>query len=64
MLMPRTLRLSGFQSHFVGGNTPQDIAASMKQFTDLGLEVPVTELDVRVQVGPEDVANATGLAAQ
>lgn len=36
----------------------------MKQFTDLGLEVPLTELDVRVQVGPADVANSTGLTAQ
>ncbi|KAG7529478.1 hypothetical protein FFLO_05620 [Filobasidium floriforme] len=58
------LHFIGFESHFVGGQTPQDIAASMKQFTDLGLEVPLTELDVRVSVGPEDVANATGLTVQ
>jgi endo-1,4-beta-xylanase len=64
VLISSFLFLLGFESHFVGGQTPQDIAASMKQFTDLGLEVPLTELDVRVSVGPEDVANATGLAVQ
>jgi endo-1,4-beta-xylanase len=36
----------------------------MKQFTDLGLEVPLTELDVRVNVDANDNANSTGLAAQ
>jgi endo-1,4-beta-xylanase len=59
-----TLSNLGFEAHFVGGNTAQDIAASMKQFTDLGLQVPLTELDVRVQVDANDVANSTGLAAQ
>jgi endo-1,4-beta-xylanase len=52
--------LIGFESHFIGGSTPKDIPASMKQFSDLGLEVPMTELDVRIPVNDNDQpANAT-----
>lgn len=52
--------LIGFESHFIGGSTPKDIPASMKQFSDLGLEVPMTELDVRIPVnGNDQPANAT-----
>jgi endo-1,4-beta-xylanase len=43
---------------------PQDIAASMQQFTDLGLEVPLTELDVRVPVTGDDQASQADLALQ
>ncbi|KAJ9098046.1 hypothetical protein QFC19_006481 [Naganishia cerealis] len=54
------LHCIGFESHFIGGLTPQDIPASMKQFSALGLEVPITELDVRIPVGANDQpANAT-----
>ncbi|WP_017597683.1 endo-1,4-beta-xylanase [Nocardiopsis lucentensis] len=45
----------GFQSHFVHGQVPEDLASTMRRFTDLGLEVAVTELDVRV---PEPVTDA------
>lgn len=36
----------------------------MKQFTDLGLEVPLTELDVRVKVDANDYATPAELATQ
>lgn len=63
----------GFESHFIGGSTPSDIAQSMKMFTDQGLDVAITELDVRVpinnfgyavnqtwyQVQADDYANVT-----
>lgn len=54
----------GFESHFIGGSTPTDIAASMKQFTDLGLDVAITELDVRVPVNNQGVTNSTWLGIQ
>ncbi|GAB2486017.1 endo-1,4-beta-xylanase [Nocardiopsis aegyptia] len=38
----------GFQSHFVHGQVPENLAETMTRFTDLGLEVTVTELDVRI----------------
>ncbi|KAI9632470.1 xylanase [Dioszegia hungarica] len=40
----------GFQAHFIGGSAPNDTAQAMKMFTDMGLEVAITELDVRVPV--------------
>jgi len=54
----------GFESHFIAGSVPQDLAASMRQFTDLGLEVPLTELDVRVLVDGNDQATSADLATQ
>ena len=39
----------GFQGHFIAGQVPKDFAANMKRFVDLGLEVAVTELDVRIK---------------
>lgn len=44
----------GFQSHFVHGNVSDDLAEQMRRYTDLGLEVAVTELDVRI---PEPVTD-------
>lgn len=38
----------GFQSHFVVGQVPSSMKANLKRFSDLGLEVSVTELDVRI----------------
>ncbi|MCL8014438.1 endo-1,4-beta-xylanase [Streptomyces sp. AS02] len=38
----------GFQSHFVVGGLPSSMKANLKRFSDLGLEVSVTELDVRI----------------
>jgi len=41
----------GFQSHFdVSYAFPSDMAANLQRFADLGVEVAVTELDVRVKV--------------
>ncbi|MEV2276946.1 endo-1,4-beta-xylanase [Nocardiopsis sp. NPDC049922] len=45
----------GFQGHFVHGQVPENLAETMRRFTDLGLEVAVTELDVRV---PEPATDA------
>ena len=36
----------------------------MKQFTDLGLDVAITELDVRVPVNNQGVTNSTWLQIQ
>lgn len=38
----------GFQSHFVVGRVPSTMKANLKRFSDLGLEVSVTELDIRI----------------
>ncbi|BAC69807.1 1,4-beta-xylanase [Streptomyces avermitilis] len=38
----------GFQSHFVVGQVPSTMKANLKRFSDLGLEVSVTELDIRI----------------
>ena len=38
----------GFQSHFVVGQVPPTMKANLKRFSDLGLEVSVTELDIRI----------------
>lgn len=44
----------GFQSHFVHGEVPEDMAEQMRRYTDLGLEVAVTELDVRIPEPPTE----------
>jgi endo-1,4-beta-xylanase len=54
----------GFESHFVAGTTPKDLSASMKQFTDLGLDVAITELDIRAPVDNRGVTNSTWLGIQ
>ncbi|KAH8100974.1 endo-1,4-beta xylanase [Cristinia sonorae] len=38
----------GFQSHFIVGELPPNIKENMEAFTKLGVEVAVTELDVRM----------------
>ncbi|SDP41182.1 endo-1,4-beta-xylanase [Streptomyces sp. cf386] len=38
----------GFQSHFVVGGLPSSMKGNLKRFSDLGLEVSLTELDVRI----------------
>ena len=38
----------GFQCHFIVGELPQGLAANWNQFTAAGVEVAVTELDVRM----------------
>lgn len=37
----------GFQSHFVVGGVPSTIKQNFQRFADLGLDVAVTELDIR-----------------
>lgn len=38
----------GFQGHFVHGDVPEDLAENMRRFADLGLDVEISELDVRI----------------
>lgn len=38
----------GLQSHLVVGEVPSDMRENMERFADLGLQVMITELDVRV----------------
>jgi endo-1,4-beta-xylanase len=42
----------GFQSHFIVGQIPTDLRANLQRFADLGVEVQVTELDVRMPTPP------------
>ncbi|MBM9509698.1 endo-1,4-beta-xylanase [Actinacidiphila acididurans] len=39
----------GFQAHFILGQVPSDFKANLQRFADLGVDVAVTELDVRMQ---------------
>jgi endo-1,4-beta-xylanase len=50
----------GLQSHFVAGSAPADLPAVMADFAALGVDVAVTELDLRIRLP----ANAKSLAAQ
>jgi endo-1,4-beta-xylanase len=52
----------GFESHFLLGRVPADLASTMRRFTDLGLEVAVTELDDRAPL-PATAANLALQAA-
>ncbi|MCA2219183.1 endo-1,4-beta-xylanase [Jidongwangia harbinensis] len=45
----------GFQSHFVLGQIPADLQANLQRFADLGVEVQITELDIRMDL-PADAA--------
>ena len=38
----------GFQCHFIVGEVPTSFATVLSQFTALGIEVAVTELDIRM----------------
>jgi endo-1,4-beta-xylanase len=46
----------GFESHFILGQVPSSMQANMQRFANLGLDVAVTELDVRIQL-PASSAN-------
>jgi endo-1,4-beta-xylanase len=50
----------GLQSHFVAGAAPADFRAVMQKFAALGVDVAVTELDLRIRLP----ADAKSLAAQ
>ena len=39
----------GFQAHMTVGQVPQDLVANMKRFSDLGLDVAITELDLKLK---------------
>jgi len=54
----------GFQCHFVGGQVPAGLAAAMKTYSDLGLDVAITELDVRLPVSWSGTASAANLQQQ
>lgn len=38
----------GFQSHLIAGQVPGDYQQNLERFAELGLEVAVTELDIRI----------------
>ncbi|MFJ8669107.1 endo-1,4-beta-xylanase [Streptomyces sp. NPDC093600] len=40
----------GFQAHLVLGQVPADLEANLKRFADLGVDVAVTELDIRMRL--------------
>jgi endo-1,4-beta-xylanase len=52
----------GFESHFILGQIPPDMQANMQRFANLGLDVAVTELDVRINL-PASSANLTQQAS-
>jgi endo-1,4-beta-xylanase len=39
----------GFQSHFIVGTVPTTLQANLQRFADLGIEVALTEVDIRVR---------------
>ena len=44
----------GFESHFILGEVPTTLQANMEAFTALGIEIAVTELDVRITLPATD----------
>jgi len=40
----------GLQAHFIVGQVPHDLAENMQRFAALGLDVAITELDIRLQM--------------
>ncbi|WP_305789697.1 endo-1,4-beta-xylanase [Symbioplanes lichenis] len=50
----------GFQAHLILGQVPGDMRANLQRFADLGVDVRVTELDIRMATPPD----ATKLAQQ
>ncbi|CAH7683950.1 family 10 glycoside hydrolase, partial [Phakopsora pachyrhizi] len=40
----------GFQSHLIVGQVPKDMTKNMERFADLGLEVTISELDIRMEL--------------
>ena len=45
----------GLQSHFIVGEVPTTLVENMREFVALGVEVAITELDVRMTL-PETTA--------
>jgi endo-1,4-beta-xylanase len=50
----------GLQSHFIAGATPADFQSVLQEFAALGVDVAITELDLRIRLPADDKA----LAAQ
>lgn len=50
----------GFQAHLILGQVPSDFKTNLQRFADLGVDVAITELDIRMQTP----SNATTLASQ
>lgn len=44
----------GFQSHLIVGQIPADLQANLERFADLGVEVQITELDIRMPTPPSE----------
>jgi len=42
----------GFQAHFIIGQVPATFVANMQRFANLGLDVAITELDIRMNTPP------------
>ncbi|GAB6938626.1 endo-1,4-beta-xylanase [Isoptericola variabilis] len=38
----------GFQAHLIGGQVPSTLRSNLQRFADLGVDVRITELDIRV----------------
>ncbi len=50
------------QSHFVAGAAPKDLGAVMDEFAALGVDVAVTELDLRIRLPADDKSLAVQAA--
>lgn len=48
----------GFQGHLIVGSVPSDIQANLQRFADLGVDVAITELDIRMTL-PRDTTKDT-----
>ena len=44
----------GFQCHFVAGAAPNDLLETLRRFASLGVDVAVTELDLRIRLPATD----------
>ncbi|GAA3734454.1 endo-1,4-beta-xylanase [Salinactinospora qingdaonensis] len=44
----------GLQAHLINGQVPGDMQQNIQRFVDLGLEVAITELDVRIDMPASD----------
>ena len=47
----------GFQSHFAVGELPQELQQNLQRFADVGVDVAITELDVRVRIDKHSPLN-------
>ncbi|MGB2572390.1 endo-1,4-beta-xylanase [Micromonospora citrea] len=52
----------GFQAHLIVGQVPGDLQANLQRFADLGVDVRITELDIRMPTPPTAVNLATQAA--